>query len=152
VVVVVVILRFVSGCACVVNKLQPGDLTSLSTGIRLLLIFCMSLCTFQGPDMEAHRLRNCYTISAPVSKTEPELQVPAHIQLRWSKLTPNATAPTRGSAEAAGFDLYAAYDITIPARGKALVKTDIQVSNCECSFYQNIGQPPALSFKMAGYN
>ena len=133
-----VILRFVSGCACVVNKLQPGDLTSLSTGIRLLLIFCMSLCTFQGPDMEAHRL----TISAPVSRTEPELQVPAHIQLRWSKLTPNATAPTRGSAEAAGFDLYAAYDITIPARGKALVKTDIQVSNCECSFYQKSDNPP----------
>jgi dUTP pyrophosphatase len=35
----------------------------------------------------------------------------------------------QGSAVAAGYDLYSAYDYTIPARGKVLAKTDLQVSN-----------------------
>src|SRR5947207_654246 len=40
------------------------------------------------------------------------------------KLSPKARTPTRGSAFAAGYDLYSAHDITIPARGKAMVDTD----------------------------
>jgi len=47
--------------------------------------------------------------------------------LRFAKLTPNATAPTRGSKFAAGYDLYSAYDYTIPATGKAIAMTDIQI-------------------------
>merc|ERR1712116_29762 len=47
--------------------------------------------------------------------------------LRFAKLSSNATAPTKGSKLAAGYDLYSAYDYTIPASGKMLVKTDIQV-------------------------
>ncbi|GBG32098.1 Deoxyuridine 5'-triphosphate nucleotidohydrolase [Hondaea fermentalgiana] len=42
-----------------------------------------------------------------------------------SKLSEKATVPTRGSAEAAGLDLYAAHDAVIPAAGKGLVKTDL---------------------------
>ena len=38
--------------------------------------------------------------------------------------------PFQGSKLAAGYDLYSAYDYTIPASGKMLVKTDIQVSAC----------------------
>ena len=44
------------------------------------------------------------------------------------KLSDRARLPTRGSAFAAGYDLYAAQDTTIPARGKALVETDISMA------------------------
>lgn len=43
-------------------------------------------------------------------------------------LSATAKAPTRGSAFAAGYDLYAAKETTIPARGKALVATDISIA------------------------
>ncbi|OCK75802.1 dUTP diphosphatase [Lepidopterella palustris CBS 459.81] len=43
-------------------------------------------------------------------------------------LSSKAKAPTRGSAFAAGHDLYSARDIVIPARGRARVDTDIAVS------------------------
>nr|XP_033775422.1 deoxyuridine 5'-triphosphate nucleotidohydrolase, mitochondrial isoform X2 [Geotrypetes seraphini] len=48
--------------------------------------------------------------------------------LRFVKLSENACAPTRGSAKAAGYDLYSAYDYMIPAMDKAVVKTDIQIA------------------------
>ncbi|KAL4780194.1 dUTPase-like protein [Aspergillus varians] len=44
------------------------------------------------------------------------------------KLTPTATAPTRGSAFAAGYDLYSAKEIVIPAKGKALVDTGLAIA------------------------
>ncbi|KAI1767606.1 deoxyuridine 5'-triphosphate nucleotidohydrolase [Hypoxylon sp. FL1150] len=44
------------------------------------------------------------------------------------KLSPAARLPTRGSAYAAGYDLYASRPATIPARGKALVETDISIA------------------------
>uniref|UniRef100_H2YP84 Deoxyuridine 5'-triphosphate nucleotidohydrolase n=1 Tax=Ciona savignyi TaxID=51511 RepID=H2YP84_CIOSA len=43
------------------------------------------------------------------------------------KTTANATTPTRGTALAAGYDLYSACDATVPAGGKQLIKTDIQI-------------------------
>ncbi|XP_048188947.1 deoxyuridine 5'-triphosphate nucleotidohydrolase, mitochondrial [Perognathus longimembris pacificus] len=49
-------------------------------------------------------------------------------RLRFVRLSEHATAPTRGSARAAGYDLYSAYDYTIPPMEKALVKTDIQIA------------------------
>ncbi|XP_062998342.1 deoxyuridine 5'-triphosphate nucleotidohydrolase, mitochondrial isoform X1 [Elgaria multicarinata webbii] len=48
--------------------------------------------------------------------------------LRFAKLSENAIAPSRGSSRAAGYDLYSAYDCEIPASGKAIVKTDIQIA------------------------
>lgn len=47
--------------------------------------------------------------------------------LRFVKLTNNAHPPTRGSPKAAGFDLYSAYDATVPARERLLILTDIQI-------------------------
>ncbi|XP_063699878.1 deoxyuridine 5'-triphosphate nucleotidohydrolase, mitochondrial [Culicoides brevitarsis] len=47
--------------------------------------------------------------------------------LRFAKLSEHAFAPVKGSAKAAGFDLKSAYDMVVPARGKAIVKTDIQI-------------------------
>ncbi|XP_072237019.1 deoxyuridine 5'-triphosphate nucleotidohydrolase, mitochondrial isoform X2 [Leuresthes tenuis] len=48
--------------------------------------------------------------------------------LRFAKLSEHATAPTRGSAKAAGYDLYSAYDYSIGPMDKAIVKTDIQIA------------------------
>ncbi|XP_028640842.1 deoxyuridine 5'-triphosphate nucleotidohydrolase, mitochondrial [Grammomys surdaster] len=48
--------------------------------------------------------------------------------LRFVRLSEHATAPTRGSARAAGYDLYSAYDYTISPMEKAIVKTDIQIA------------------------
>eukprot|EP00808_Paulinella_micropora_P022846 g5755.t1 len=50
------------------------------------------------------------------------------LKLQVKKLSPHATLPVRGSAQAAGYDLASAVDITIPARGKGLVKTDIAIA------------------------
>lgn len=43
-------------------------------------------------------------------------------------LSDKATLPTRGSALSAGYDLYAAEDTVIPARGKALVDTQLSIA------------------------
>jgi dUTP pyrophosphatase len=48
--------------------------------------------------------------------------------LQIKKLSDKARAPTRGSAFAAGYDVYAAKDTTIPARGRAMVDTDIAIA------------------------
>ncbi|XP_054421433.1 deoxyuridine 5'-triphosphate nucleotidohydrolase, mitochondrial isoform X1 [Pteronotus mesoamericanus] len=49
-------------------------------------------------------------------------------RLRFVRLSEHATAPTKGSSRAAGYDLYSAYDYTVPPMEKALVKTDIQIA------------------------
>lgn len=47
--------------------------------------------------------------------------------LRFVKLSENAFEPIKGSCRAAGFDLRSAYNCLVPARGKLLVKTDLQI-------------------------
>ncbi|CAH2095279.1 unnamed protein product [Euphydryas editha] len=47
--------------------------------------------------------------------------------LKFTRLTENAFPPVKGSERAAGFDLKSAYDYTVPAKGKELVKTDLQI-------------------------
>ncbi|EEP81858.1 deoxyuridine 5'-triphosphate nucleotidohydrolase [Uncinocarpus reesii 1704] len=44
------------------------------------------------------------------------------------KLVPQAQAPTRGSAFAAGYDLYAAKETVIPTKGKGLVDTGLAIA------------------------
>ncbi|KAI5798903.1 dUTP pyrophosphatase [Geopyxis carbonaria] len=53
---------------------------------------------------------------------------PKFQSLQIKKLSPAAKTPTRGSAYAAGYDMYASKDTTVPARGKALVDTDIAIA------------------------
>jgi len=47
--------------------------------------------------------------------------------LRFVKLSAHARSPTRGSHKAAGLDLYSASSTTVPARGKQLTFTDLQI-------------------------
>ena len=72
--------------------------------------------------------------SVPVTK----VQDGPHLLIK--KLSDKAKLPTRGSAFAAGYDLYASKEATIPARGKGLVDTDLSmaVPAGTCSF------PPPL--------
>lgn len=51
-----------------------------------------------------------------------------HPVLKFVKLTENAFTPTRGSSLAAGLDLKSAYEYKVPAKGKVLAKTDIQIA------------------------
>jgi len=55
-------------------------------------------------------------------------QQPSPPALQIKLLSPTAKPPTRGSAFAAGYDLYASKPTTVPARGKALVDTDISIA------------------------
>lgn len=52
--------------------------------------------------------------------------MPAKLLIK--KLTELATVPTKGSKLSAGYDLYSAYDYVIKARGKEMVKTDLQIA------------------------
>merc|ERR550534_1617915 len=66
--------------------------------------------------------------------------------LQIAKLSDQATVPTRGSARAAGYDLYSAEETEIPARGKGLVKTDIQIK-VPRGTYGRIAPRSGLSWK-----
>ena len=58
--------------------------------------------------------------SPPPLSTSPPLLV--------KKLSAHAKTPTRGSAFAAGYDIYSAKECVIPKRGKGLVDTDISIA------------------------
>ena len=60
---------------------------------------------------------------------DPSDVLAAHsAQLDVKLLSDKARLPTAGSAHAAGLDLYAAEQKTVPARGKALVNLQISVA------------------------
>ncbi|XP_067634437.1 deoxyuridine 5'-triphosphate nucleotidohydrolase [Eurosta solidaginis] len=63
-----------------------------------------------------------------------KMKIESKCVLRFAKLTEHALAPVRGSEFAAGADLRSAYDMVVPARGKAIVKTDLQVQVPEGSY------------------
>ncbi|CAH0383974.1 unnamed protein product [Bemisia tabaci] len=66
--------------------------------------------------------------------------------LKFAKLTEKAFAPVKGSDKAAGYDLKSAYDYVIPAHGKELVKTDLQIElPSEC--YGRIAPRSGLAWK-----
>ncbi|XP_006736865.1 deoxyuridine 5'-triphosphate nucleotidohydrolase, mitochondrial isoform X3 [Leptonychotes weddellii] len=75
------------------------------------------------------RSRGCRGATIPaISPSKRPRPAEDSMRLRFVRLSEHATAPTKGSARAAGYDLYSAYDYTLPPMEKALVKTDIQVA------------------------
>ena len=72
------------------------------------------------------------------------------------KLSPHAKAPTRGSAFAAGYDIYSAKGCVIPSRGKGLVDTDISIAVGEgcCELvpppHPKKTKPPLTAYKNGG--
>ncbi|RCI15613.1 hypothetical protein L249_3436 [Ophiocordyceps polyrhachis-furcata BCC 54312] len=80
-----------------------------------------STTTPANPSPPAKRIKMTDESTTPATvESVPALQV--------KKLSDKARLPTRGSAFAAGYDLYAARETVIPARGKALVDTDISIA------------------------
>jgi dUTP pyrophosphatase len=70
-------------------------------------------------------------VAAPAPNTTPAVlaaDIAGPVPLLVKKLSDKARLPTRGSAQAAGYDVYAARDTTVPARGKVLVDTDISIA------------------------
>ncbi|CAD6441562.1 0a2c19c7-3ad5-4bea-8969-2308a8c4e32c [Sclerotinia trifoliorum] len=65
------------------------------------------------------------TSSTTTPRSRPSNLLPPPSSLRNS---PRARLPTRGSAFAAGYDIYAAKDTVVPAKGKAMVDTDISMA------------------------
>ena len=68
------------------------------------------------------------TTSEPLNVPVPVTKVQDGPHLLIKKLSEKAKLPTRGSAFAAGYDLYAAKETVIPARGKGLVDTDLAMA------------------------
>eukprot|EP00586_Coscinodiscus_wailesii_P021084 CAMPEP_0172496128 /NCGR_PEP_ID=MMETSP1066-20121228/81867_1 /TAXON_ID=671091 /ORGANISM="Coscinodiscus wailesii, Strain CCMP2513" /LENGTH=269 /DNA_ID=CAMNT_0013268251 /DNA_START=215 /DNA_END=1024 /DNA_ORIENTATION=- len=68
------------------------------------------------------------------------------ICLRVKKLSPTASLPTRGSPLSAGFDLASAEKKTVPAKGKAIVKTDLSIA-CPPGTYARIAPRSGLAVK-----
>ena len=66
--------------------------------------------------------------------------------LKYARLSDKAYAPIKGSKTAAGFDLKSAYEYIVPARGKELVKTDLQIEVPEGT-YGRIAPRSGLAWK-----
>ncbi|CAO2656586.1 Nn.00g053890.m01.CDS01 [Neocucurbitaria sp. VM-36] len=70
----------------------------------------------------------------------------AEQQLQVLLLSEHARAPTKGSVYAAGHDLYSAKEMVIPARGRALVPTDISIS-VPVGTYGRVAPRSGLAYK-----
>ncbi|PSK60623.1 deoxyuridine 5'-triphosphate nucleotidohydrolase [Elsinoe australis] len=68
------------------------------------------------------------SMTAPAAPSLPSMTFDAPPALQIQLLSATAKPPTRGSAFAAGYDLYASKATTIPARGRVLVDTDISIA------------------------
>ncbi|KAB5563618.1 dUTPase-like protein [Coniochaeta sp. 2T2.1] len=76
----------------------------------------------------AKRVKTDNTSSATMSSEPSVTKLDQAPPLLIKKLSDKAKVPTRGSAFAAGYDLYASRPTTVPARGKVLVDTDISMA------------------------
>ncbi|CAD7672905.1 unnamed protein product [Nyctereutes procyonoides] len=70
----------------------------------------------------------CRATTPAISPSKRARPAEDGMRLRFVRLSEHATAPTKGSPRAAGYDLYSAYDYILPPMEKAIVKTDIQVA------------------------
>ncbi|KAK7276153.1 hypothetical protein RIF29_17287 [Crotalaria pallida] len=66
--------------------------------------------------------------------------------LRVKKLSDKAVLPSRGSPHSAGYDLSSAVETKVPARGKALVATDLSISIPEGT-YARVAPRSGLTWK-----
>ncbi|KAJ8252436.1 hypothetical protein COCON_G00217480 [Conger conger] len=85
--------------------------------------------------------------TSPAKRLRAEIErEPAKAILKFAKLSENATAPTRGSSRAAGYDLYSAYDYSVAPLDKAIVKTDIQIA-VPSGYYGRVAPRSGLAAK-----
>jgi len=84
--------------------------------------------------------------SRPLRSMSCSCQSDADIKLYVKKLSDNAVIPTRGSSQAAGYDLSSAVECVVPARGKALVPTDLAIALPEGT-YGRVAPRSGLAWK-----
>ncbi|KLU87681.1 deoxyuridine 5'-triphosphate nucleotidohydrolase [Magnaporthiopsis poae ATCC 64411] len=80
------------------------------------------------PIMSADNSTTSAATTAAATTAESVVTLEQCPPLLIKKLSDKARLPTRGSAFAAGYDLYAARETVVPARGKVLVDTDISIA------------------------
>eukprot|EP00048_Salpingoeca_helianthica_P017544 m.237789 g.237789 ORF g.237789 m.237789 type:complete len:147 (-) comp21382_c0_seq1:169-609(-) len=66
--------------------------------------------------------------------------------LRVKKLSEHAIEPKRASLQAAGYDLFSAADMVVPAQGKAIVPTDIAIAVPD-GYYGRVAPRSGLAVK-----
>lgn len=81
-----------------------------------------------------------------LDSSRPEAEDPELQLLRFKKLETNATLPTRGSAQAAGLDLYSIGDVVIEPKQRALVRTGLAVAIPE-GYYGRVAPRSGLAVK-----
>ncbi|KAI0512484.1 deoxyuridine 5'-triphosphate nucleotidohydrolase [Xylaria bambusicola] len=84
-----------------------------------------------SPPAKRVKTDNTITSTMADNSTNASVPVPRLEQsppLLIKKLSDKARLPTRGSAFAAGYDMYSSQATTVPARGKVLVDTDIAIA------------------------
>lgn len=86
--------------------------------------------TREPPSLPASPLPKRTKTDAMTVPTAPAVtSIQQHLPpLLVKKLVASAKAPTRGSAFAAGYDMYSAKETVIPAKGKAMVDTGIAIA------------------------
>ncbi|KAL9246996.1 hypothetical protein vseg_020470 [Gypsophila vaccaria] len=93
----------------------------------------------QSPDLQEPSLK--------VQKLDQNGVVPASsFFLKVKKLSDKAVVPSRGSHLAAGYDLSSAVETKVPARGKALVATDLSIAVPEGT-YARVAPRSGLTWK-----
>uniref|UniRef100_A0ACD5ZSX5 Uncharacterized protein n=2 Tax=Avena sativa TaxID=4498 RepID=A0ACD5ZSX5_AVESA len=80
----------------------------------------------------------------PVQEEHPKSTPP--LLLKVKRLSPNAVLPSRASAHAAGYDLSSAVETVVPARGRALVATDLSVA-VPAGTYARVAPRSGLAWK-----
>ena len=66
--------------------------------------------------------------------------------LRYARLSEHAREPTRATEKAAGADLYSAHECQIEPKGKALIRTDLQMA-IPTGYYGRIAPRSGLAYK-----
>ena len=67
--------------------------------------------------------------------------------LKVKLLSENAKMPTKAYSDDAGYDLYSAIDIFIPAGGQAIVPTDISINGLSLGMYARIAPRSGFAVK-----
>ncbi|KAL2651623.1 hypothetical protein R1flu_019751 [Riccia fluitans] len=122
-------------------SLREGSCVYLSTSRRsaVAAVFGLIRSSFSHFPMEQMSDVDVMDVKEPALKKQAcdvaynnghsgEVHVAHSTGLRVKKLAPEAILPSRGSALAAGYDLSSAHDSTVPARGKALIKTELSIA------------------------
>ncbi|KFK34016.1 hypothetical protein AALP_AA5G091100 [Arabis alpina] len=94
----------------------------------------------------------CIEVIEPLAKLQKLDRNGIHVDsaeppfFKVKKLSEKAVLPTRGSSLSAGYDLSSAVDSKVPARGKALIPTDLSIAVPEGT-YARIAPRSGLAWK-----